>query len=255
MMNERNALIVGIRNQESVCTAIAQEIKRAGYNIYATYQDETVYDSVKSVADSLGIKKLFKYDARKDEDLEQLAEAVKAEGILLDSLVHGISYGTVQGANLNQPLLNVSWDEFADAIRVEAFSLVELSGQLLDIFKEEASILALTQRTRKVAIPNFNVLGSAKAGLESIIRGLAESLGKCKKIKVNGISPGYFDGDSLTQVGDPSEILARAKNRSPLKMNVTQADIASLALRILENNSLTGTIYPIDCGEEIIGNL
>ena len=254
-MNERNALIIGIRNQESVCTAIAKKIRDAGYNIYATYPDETVYDDVKSIADSLGIKKLFKYDPRKDEDLEQLTEAVKAEGILLDSLVHGTSYGTVPGTKLNQPLLDISWDEFADAIRVEAFSLVELSGQLLDIFKEEASILALTQRSSRVAIPNFNAFGSARAGLESIIRGLAESLGKSKKIKVNGISPGYFQGDSLAQLGDASENLARAKSRSPLKMNVTQADIASLAVSILENNSLTGTIYTIDCGEEIIGNL
>ncbi len=254
-MNQKNALIIGIRNQASIGVAIAQAMKDAGYNLYATYPDETVSEVVKSLAASLGIKKLYKYDARQDEDLEQLTKAIKAEGILLDSLVYSPCYGTMPGAKLHQPLLEVSWDEFADAIRVEAFSLVELSGQLLDICQEGASILALTQRRSQVAIPNFNVIGSAQAGLESIIRGLAESLGKCKKIKVNGISPGYFDGDSLGQMGDTSAILARAKNRVPLKMNVTQADIASLALSILENNSLTGTIYTIDCGEEIIGNL
>jgi enoyl-[acyl-carrier protein] reductase I len=209
MMNQRNVLIVGIRNQDSVCTAIAQEIKRAGYDIYATYQDETVYDSVNSVANSLGIKKLFKYDARKDEDLEQIAQAIKAEGILLDSLVHGLSYRTVPGAKLNQPLLNVSWDEFADAIRVEAFSLVELSGKLLDNFQEGASILAFTNHWSKIAIPNFNLLGSTKAGLESIIRGLAGSLGKFKKIKVNGISARYFDDDSLAQIGDTLAVSAQ----------------------------------------------
>jgi enoyl-[acyl-carrier protein] reductase I len=254
-MNEKNALIVGIKTEKSVGMAIAQKLKGAGSNIYATYPDETVYEGVKSVADSLGIKKLFKYDARKDEDLEQLAQAIKAEGILLDCLVHDLSYGTVPGAKLNQPLLNVGWDEFADAIRVEAFSLVELSGKLLDNFQEGASILAFTNHWSKIAIPNFNLLGSTKAALESIIRGLAESLGKSKKIKVNGISPGYFYNDSLARVGDTLEILERAKNRTPLKRNVTRADIASLAVSILDNNSITGTIYTIDCGEEIIGNL
>lgn len=94
-------------------------------------------DSAKSVADSLGLKKLFKYDARQDEDLEQLVPAVKTEEILLDSLVYSPCYGTLPGANLHQPLLKVSWDEFADAIRVEAFSLVELSGQLLDFSQKE----------------------------------------------------------------------------------------------------------------------
>jgi len=254
-MKNKNALIIGIRNEESVCTAIAEEIKRAGYSIYATYQGESTLESVKQVADNLGIKKLFKYDARKDEDLEHLAGAIKKEGLMLDILVHGISYSTARGARLNLPLIEVSWEEFTDAIRVGAFSLVELSGRLLDCFKEEASILALTLRWSKVAVPNMNVVGSAKAGLESMIRGLAQSLGKAKRIKVNGISPGYVHTYSLSKIGNSLEILERAKLRSPLKTNVDKEDIASLAVSILENTSITGMIYTIDTGDEIMGVL
>lgn len=69
-MENKNALIVGIRDEDSICCAIASEIKRAGYNIYATYQDETTYDSVSRVAETMGIKRIFPYDARNDEDLE-----------------------------------------------------------------------------------------------------------------------------------------------------------------------------------------
>ncbi|MGD8296965.1 MAG: hypothetical protein PVG67_11275, partial [Desulfobacterales bacterium] len=69
-MENKNALIVGIRDEESICYAIANEIKRAGYNIYATYQDETTYDSVSRAAETMDIKKIFPYDARKDKDLE-----------------------------------------------------------------------------------------------------------------------------------------------------------------------------------------
>jgi enoyl-[acyl-carrier protein] reductase I len=253
-MENKNALIVGIRDEESICYAIANEIKRAGYNIYATYQDETTYDSVSRAAETMDIKKIFPYDARKDEDLEAFTSAVKQEDVSLDMLVHGISYSTAEGAKLDLPLVDVTWEEFTDAIRVGAFSLAEISGGLLDIFKEEASILAVTLRWSKVAVPGFNVVGATKAALESIIRGLAQSLGNAKKIRVNGISPGFVSTYSLSKVGNRLDILEQAKDKSPLKTNVRAEDIAGLAVSILENPSLTGMIYPIDAGVDIMAD-
>ncbi|MGD2009504.1 MAG: SDR family oxidoreductase [Desulfobacterales bacterium] len=253
-MENKNALIVGIRDEDSICCAIASEIKRAGYNIYATYQDETTYDSVSRVAETMGIKRIFPYDARNDEDLEAFTSAVKQEGITLDILVHGISYSTAKGAKLNLPLVDVTWEEFTDAIRVGAFSLVEVTGNLLDVFNDDASILAVTLRWSKVAVPGFNVVGATKAGLESIIRGLAQSLGNAKKIRVNGISPGFVGTYSLSKVGNSLDILEHAKSQSPLKTNVRKEDIAGLAVSILENASVTGMIYTIDAGVDIMGN-
>ena len=252
-MTSKNALIIGIRDEESLCTAIAAEIKQAGYNIYATYQDETTLESVGRVAENLGIEKLFKYDARKDEDLESFARAVKDEGIELDILVHGISYSTASGAKLNLPLVKVSWEEFTDAIRVGAFSLAEVSGKLLDVMKENASILTVSLRWSKAAIPNFNVVCAAKACLESIVRALAQSLGKAKGIRVNGISPGFVPTYSLSKIGNSLEILEKEKARSPLKANVRKEDVADLSVSILENGSMTGMIYTIDAGVDAVG--
>ena len=252
-MESKNALIVGIRNEESLCYAIASEIKRAGYDIYATYEDEYTYADVSRVAKTMGIKKLFSYDARKDEDLEALASAIKKEGIILDTLVHGISYSTSEGAKPNLPLLDVTWEEFTDAIRVGAFSLAEISGKMLDVFKEGASILAVSLRWSKVAMPGFNVVGATKAALESIIRGLAQSLGSAKNIRVNGIAPGFVSTYSLSRIGNSLEILEQAKEKSPLKTNVRKEDVAGLAVSILENRSVTGMIYQIDAGVDIMG--
>ena len=251
-MAERNALIIGIRNSESLCTTIAAEMKRAGYTLYATYQDETTLGGVKEVAGDLGFRKIFKYDARKSEDLDAFVAAFKAEGVMLDALVHGISYSTVSGAKLNLPLVQVGWDEFTDAIRVGAFSLVEVSGQLLDTFNENASVLAVSLRWGRVAVPNFNVVCAAKAALESMVRGLAQSLGKAKKMKVNGISPGFVPTYSLAKVGNTLELLEKAREASPLKTNVRKEDVASLSVSLLENNSISGMIYTIDCGVEIM---
>ncbi|MDJ0990323.1 MAG: SDR family oxidoreductase, partial [Desulfobacterales bacterium] len=117
-MGNKNALVVGIRDEDSIVTAIAAEIKRAGYDIYATYQDESTHARVSRVAEAIGIRKLFTYDALKDEDLGALTAAVKKEGITLDALVHGISYSTAEGAKLDLPLVDVTWEEFTDAIRV-----------------------------------------------------------------------------------------------------------------------------------------
>jgi enoyl-[acyl-carrier protein] reductase I len=202
----------------------------------------------------MGIKRIFPYDARNDEDLEAFTSAVKQEGITLDILVHGISYSTAKGAKLNLPLVDVTWEEFTDAIRVGAFSLVEVTGNLLDVFNDDASILAVTLRWSKVAVPGFNVVGATKAGLESIIRGLAQSLGNAKKIRVNGISPGFVGTYSLSKVGNSLDILEHAKSQSPLKTNVRKEDIAGLAVSILENASVTGMIYTIDAGVDIMGN-
>ncbi len=252
-METKNALIIGIRDEESICFAIAKEIKQAGFNIYATYQDETTFEGVSRVAESLGIVKLYKYDARVDEDLDSFSDEMKKDGIKLDILVHGISYSTAAGAKLNQSLLSVDWEEFTDAIRVGAFSLVEVTGKLLDVLNENASVLALTLRWSKVAVPGFNVVCAAKTTLDSIVRGLAQSLGKAKKIKVNEISAGFVPTYSLGKIGNSLEILEDAKAHSPLSTNVRKEDIASLALSILENNSLTGTKYTIDTGVDIMG--
>ncbi|MDJ0804578.1 MAG: SDR family oxidoreductase [Desulfobacterales bacterium] len=253
-MGNKNALVVGIRDEDSIVTAIAAEIKRAGYDIYATYQDESTHARVSRVAEAIGIRKLFTYDALKDEDLGALTAAVKKEGITLDALVHGISYSTAEGAKLDLPLVEVTWEDFTDAIRVGAFSLVEIAGGLVDVLREDAAILAVTLRWSQVAVPRFNVVGATKAALESIIRGLAQSLGNTKKIRVNAISPGFVSTYSLSKVGNRLDILEQAKAQSPLRANVRKEDIASLAVSILENRSVTGMIYPIDAGASIVAN-
>jgi enoyl-[acyl-carrier protein] reductase I len=249
----KNAIVIGIRNEDSLCYYIAKQLKKQGYNIYATFRDGTKED-VERVAGEIGIKKLYQYDAGSDQDLEKFTEAVKADGIKLDILVHGIAYSSDPDAKLNHDLMNVSWDEFADAIRVGAFSLVEVVGKLIDQFNEKASILTLTSRLSRLAVPGFNVIGAAKASLDSIIRGLSEALGKLKEIRVNGIAPGPVPTKSLGKVGNVLNILETAKKKSPLNRNVKKEDVGRFAVTVLENQSLTGTIYPIDTGMDIMGN-
>lgn len=251
-MSSKNAIIIGIRDEQSVCYEIAAELKRAGYTLYATYQDETTEESVRRVAEALGVVRLFRYDARSDEDLDAFAEAVKGAGVKFDALVHGISYSTAKGAKLDLDLVDVSWEEFTDAIRVGAFSLVEVSGRLLDVLNEEASILSVSLRWSRLAVPGFNVVCAAKAGLESIVRGLADSLGTAKQIRVNAISPGFVPTYSLSRIGNSLEILEREKRRSPLGTNVRKEDVATLAVSVLENRSITAMVYPIDAGVEVM---
>lgn len=249
-MAQRNALIIGIRNWDSICTAIAAELKKAGFTVYATYQGDETFADVEMVAKGLGIEKIFPYDARHTESLDAFVSAFAQEGVKLDALVHGISYATASGAKLNLPLVEVTWQEFTDAIRVGAFSLVELSGKLLPYMNEGASVLAISFRWGRVAVKNFNVACAAKAALESAVRGLAQSLGKAKKIKVNAISPGHVPTHLLSKLGNSLEILAKEKARSPLGSTVRRRDVASLSVSLLENSSISGMVYTIDCGVE-----
>ncbi len=252
-MQHKNALIVGIRDEDSICYSIACELKRAGYTIYATYQDESTVESVSRVAEDLGFKKIFPYDASKDEDIASLATALQAENVYIDKLVHGISYSTHKGTKFDMPLTDVTWEEFTEAIRVSAFSLVELTGNLLPVLNENASVLTISARWSRVAVANFNIVCAAKAALESIIRGLADSLGQAKAIRVNGISPGHVPTYTLGTIGNRLDILEQAKAASPLLANVRKEDIASMAVSVLENSSVTGMVYPVDAGVGIMG--
>ncbi|HCL56227.1 MAG TPA: hypothetical protein DHW82_04360 [Spirochaetia bacterium] len=249
----KNALIIGIRNEKSLSYEIAKELIKKNYSVYATYQDESTLKSVKEAADELGIKAIYQYDARKDSDLESFTDALKKSGVKLDVLVHGIAYSSTPGAKLNQLLMNISGDEFTDAIRIGAFSLLEVIGKLYENINENASILALTSRWSRVAVPGFNVIGAAKASLESIVRGLAEDLGRLKQIKVNALSSGPVSTTALSSLGNSLSILEAVRTRSPLKRNVSKEDVASLAMALIENNSISGTIYQIDTGLEIMG--
>lgn len=250
---KKNALILGIRNEDSLCYFIAKELKKIGYDIYATYMNEQTKADVQRVAKEIGIVKLYRYDASLDEDLKSFTDEFIQDGVKLDALVHGIAYSSDPGAKLNHSLLEVSVEEFAEAIRVGAFSLVEVVGRLIEQFNEEAGIITLTSRLSKVAVPGYNVVGAAKAALDSIIRGLAQSLGDLKKIRVNGIAPGAVATKSLAKIGNVLDILAEAKRRSPLKRNVAKEDVGRFAAMILENTSLAGTIYSIDNGMDIMG--
>lgn len=252
-MNEKNALVIGIRDEESNAYFIAKELKKNGYNLYATYQDEETANDVTRVAKELGIKKLFKYNVRKDEDLESFTKDIKEEGILLHAIVHAIAYSAAPNAILDHNLSTVDWEEFTDAIRISAFSLVEISGKLLDVLATEAGIITLTSHWANVGVPGYNVIGAAKAALNSIVRGLAQSLGKAKKIKVNALCPGPVHTEALAKLGNSLKILEAAKEKSPLKRTVNKEDIGTLAVTILNNNSLTGTIYTIDTGLSIVG--
>ncbi len=249
----KNVLIIGIKNEESTCFAIAKALKKRGYEIYATYLNQEAKEDMERVAEELNFKKIYQYDARKDEDLASFTAQMIKDGVKLDGLVHGIAYSAAKGAKLGSYLMDMEWEDFADAIRVGAFSLIEVVGKLFDQLNTGASILALTSRLSKVAVPGFNVVGAAKASLDSIVRGLAEDLGRLKKIRVNALSAGAMATGAFGKLGNTLTLLELAKNRSPLKVNVKKDDVGSLAATLLENTSITGTIYPIDAGYDIMG--
>ena len=252
-MAEKNALIVGIRDENSICYSIAVELKRAGYEIYATYQNESTKESVGRVAEAHSFKETFVYDASTEDDIKSIATALKKKNKFIDIVVHGISYSTHRDTKYNMPLTELSWIEFTEAMKVSAFSLVELSGNLLPVLNKNASIVAISAPWSRIAVPNLNVVCAAKAGLESIIRGLAESLGRAKKVRVNGISPGHVHTYTLSTVGNSLDILEKAKYESPLLTNVRKEDIATMAVSLLENGSVTGMVYSVDAGVGIMG--
>jgi enoyl-[acyl-carrier protein] reductase I len=248
-MAKKNALVIGIANKSSISAAIAKELYDNGYNIIPTYLNEKALSYVKEVTDELEVEKLFPFMVGSDEQLQDIIDYLKKEEIKIDVFVHGIAFAS----EIKKPLYEVSWKSFRDATRVSAFSMVEIARKLVeeDIFNPDASILTISYRGSQVAVEGYNMMGPVKNILESLVRGLASELGD-KGIRVNAVSPGPVMTRAASGIQGFSELIDAVKKTSPLDQTATLEDIGKMAFEMIENSSINGAVYLVDCGESIV---
>lgn len=247
-MRRKNALIIGIANRESISSAIAKELQANGYNLIVTYLNEKALPHVREVTDSLGVTDLFPFKVGNDEQLQAIIDHLQATGQRLDAFVHGIAFAS----EIVKDLHEVSWQSFKDSTRVSAFSMVEITGQLLrsDLLNPGSSILTLSYIGSHLAVDGYNMMGPVKSILEALVRGLASELGG-KFIRVNAISPGPVMTRASSGIKGFSNLLDFAKNASPLSRTAELEDIGKIAYEVIENPSINGVVYLIDCGSSV----
>lgn len=246
----KTAIILGVANKWSIAYAIAEAYRREGARVILTYQGERLKAAVEDLGKELGAARILNCDVTKPEELEALVAEMAGER--LDVVVHSIAFANRE--DLSRPFLETSRDGYLLAQEVSSYSLVSVARALSPLMTEGGSILTLTYLGSVRVIPNYNVMGVAKAALEACVRYLASDLG-AKNIRVNGISAGPIKTASARGIKDFSKVLDGVAAISPLKRNTDPAEVGDTAVFLGSHlgRGVTGNVIYVDAGFQVMG--
>lgn len=247
-------LVVGVANKRSIAWAIAQAAEAAGARLALTYPSARLEENVRELAEKLQHPVLLPCDVASDEQIADLATALDREFGGLDFLVHGAAFAPQ--AELSSPFVHTSREGFRIALDVSAYSLIGLTRAVQPLMARRGggSVLTLTFVGSERVFPNYNVMGVAKAALESSVRYLAADLGP-QNIRVNAISAGPIKTLAAAGISGFSSIMQVYRDRAPLRRNVELAEVADAALFMLgpASRAITGEVLMVDAGYHVVG--
>ena len=252
LLDGKKGLIVGVANKRSIAWSIAEALHREGARLAFNYQGDRLEENVRSLAASLEGSIVHPCDVTRDDEIDGLFAKVKQEFGRLDVLVHCVAFARKE--DLDGECLATSREGFKMALDISAYSLVALAQRASSLMEGGGSILALTYLGSEKVVPGYNVMGVAKAALESSIRYLAHDLGK-KDIRVNGISSGPISTLAARGVPGFTKMLSIVRERSPLPRNTEPAEVGDAALFLCSplSRGITGEVIFVDNGYHIMG--
>jgi enoyl-[acyl-carrier protein] reductase I len=253
-MRGKKALIVGVANERSIAWGIAQALHREGVELAFTFLGEALERRVRPLAESVGSKLILPCDVRNEEQVTSVFEALSKEWGTLDGLVHSIAYA--EREDLEGSFVQTSRSGFMTALDVSAYSLVSLTRGALPLMQKAGggSIVALSYYGAEKVIPNYNVMGVAKAALECSMRYLAAELGP-QNIRVNALSAGPVRTLAAAGIRGFKGMLQVVESKAPLRRNVSLEEVAEAGLFLLSPKSggVTGETLFVDSGYQILG--
>ncbi|MGH7829744.1 MAG: enoyl-ACP reductase FabI [Candidatus Binatia bacterium] len=253
LLEGKRGVIFGVANDRSIAWAIAEALHAEGAELAFTYAGEILEKRVRPLAEGIEAKIILPCDVTKDEEIDQVFAALRREWGGLDILIHAIAYAAKE--DLSNPYVQTSRQGFHLALDVSAYSLVTLARQAAGLMEGRGgAILTMTYIGSEKVIPNYNVMGVAKAALEASVRYLAYDLGP-KGIRVNAISAGPIRTLAAAGIAGFKEMLHYSADRAPLKRNVETDEVARTALFLVSNmaSAVTGEVLHVDAGYNIVG--
>ena len=254
LLNNKKALITGIASDRSIAYGIAKKLSENGAQLCLTYQNDNLKKRVDNVSQELQNNTLtFPCDLSSDDSIESLREFVTEQYQKIDLIVHSAAFAPRELLS-GDYLENVTREGFNVAHDVSSYSFAALAKSFKDTVNHKGALLTLSYLGSERVVQNYNVMGLAKASLESNVRYMASSLGT-KNIRVNAISAGPIKTLAASGIAGFSEILKHVEEKAPLKRNITQEEVANAALFLLSEHSsgITGQTIYVDCGYNIIG--
>ncbi|MDX2098739.1 MAG: enoyl-ACP reductase FabI [Leptolyngbyaceae cyanobacterium bins.59] len=251
----KNALVTGIANNRSIAWGIAQQLHKAGANIGVTYLPDEKGRFEKKVAElvePLQPSLFVPCDVQNDAQIQETFDTVRDKWGRIDILIHCLAFANKD--DLSGAFYKTSREGFAKALDVSTYSLVQLAGAAQSLMTEGGSILTLTYLGGVRVVPNYNVMGIAKAGLEMSVRYLASELGP-RNIRVNAISAGPIRTLASSAVGGILDMIHHVEQNAPLRRTVTQLEVGNTAAFLCSDLSsgITGQIIYVDAGYEVMG--
>jgi enoyl-[acyl-carrier protein] reductase I len=249
----KKILITGVLSNRSIAYGVAQACRREGAELAFTYVNDELKERVVRIAAEFGAVPVLRCDVTNDDDIDALFASVGSEWGALDGLLHAIAFAPRE-ALAGDYLKGMSRAAFATAHDVSSYSLAALAkGSRALMQGRRGALVTLTYLGAVRALPNYNVMGLAKASLEANVRYLAATLGP-EGIRVNGISAGPIKTIAAAGIGGFSKIQHFVERNAPLRRNVTIDEVGNVAAFLLSDlaSGITGEITYVDCGFSIV---
>jgi enoyl-[acyl-carrier protein] reductase I len=253
MLKDKRGIIFGVANKRSIAWATAQALHQAGARLAFTYQGERLKDNVEALTKAeMPGSLLIACDVTKQEEVDEAFKQVGAEFERLDFLIHSIAFAPREA--LEGEYLKTDRDAFITALEISAYSLTQLTRAAAPLMSEGGSIVTMTFHGAEKVYQGYNVMGVAKAALESSVRYLAADLGP-QNIRVNAISAGPIQTLSARGVSGLSTMMKHHAERAPLRRNVEASEVGNTAAFLCSSLSsgITGETIYVDCGYHIMG--
>ncbi|MCZ4271323.1 SDR family oxidoreductase [Maritalea porphyrae] len=252
LMQGKRGVIMGVANNRSIAWGIAKAAASQGAELAFTYQGEALKRRVDPLAAEVGSDLVVECDVTNPEALDKAFADIEAKWGKIDFLVHAIAFA--DKAALEGRYIDTTVEQFKHSMEISAYSLVAVAKRAHGLMKDGGSILTLSYYGAEKVIPNYNLMGVAKAALEASVRYLAADLGP-EGIRVNGISAGAIKTLAASGIGDFRKMLAYGEANSPLRRNVSTDEVGNAGMYLLSDLSsgVTGEIHYVDSGYNVMG--
>ncbi len=251
-LQDKKALIIGVASKKSIAWGIAQAMAREGAELALTYQNDRLASRVQGLAEEVGSDFTMPLDVSQDDQIDAVADSLAERWGHVDIVVHAVAYAPrdhLEGDYLE----NLTREGFSQSHDISSYSFAALGKALRPLMSgRNASMLTLTYLGSERALPNYNVMGVAKASLEANVRYMAYALGT-EGVRVNAISAGPIRTLAASGIGDFRRLLEQAEAMAPLRRNVTIEDVGNSAAFLCSDlaSGITGEILYVDAGFNI----
>ena len=250
-LHGQHGVVFGVANHRSIAWAIAQTLHDAGADLALVYQNERLKERVAKLTEGWDNVTLLECDVSSDEQIAGVFAEAQRQFETLSFVIHSIAFANRD--ELEGEFSKTSRQGFQDALEISAYSLIPIVRYAAPLMDRGGSIVTLTFNASERVYPGYNVMGTAKAALENEVRQLAAELGE-RNIRVNALSPGPLDTLAARGIHGFLDMKHIHAERSPLKRNITQEEVAKAALFLCSDLSsgITGTVLPVDAGYHIM---